>query len=169
MLGIDKLLPVLNICRNALNRLADVLDLVIRFYIAKVFLLSGLSKLRDWDTTLTLFQEEYHVPVLSPELAAYLGTSGELVLPVLLVLGLATRFAAFGLTFVNLMAVVSYWHVLSMAEPALAQHVYWGVLILVVLLHGPGRISFDAMLWKKINPADKASSRSSNSVGLFRL
>ena len=44
-----------------------------------------------------------------------------------------------GLTFVNIMVVVSYWHFLNMAEPALAQHVYWGVLILFVLLHGPGK------------------------------
>ena len=79
-----------------------------------------------------------------------MGTAGELVLPVLLALGLATRFAALGLTFVNIMAVVSYWHVLMTAEPALAQHVYWGVLILVVLLHGPGKLSLDAILWRKM-------------------
>jgi putative oxidoreductase len=133
-----------------LNSLGSILDLGIRLYIARVFFLSGLTKIRDWDTTLTLFQEEYHVPVLPTELAAVMGTAGELVLPVFLVIGLATRFAAAGLTCVNIMAVVSYWYFLKTAEPALAQHVYWGVLILVVLLHGPGKLSLDAVLWRKL-------------------
>ena len=150
---IDKAVPLLAGSRNVLNSLASLLDLGIRLYVSKVFFLSGLTKVRDWDTTLTLFEEEYHVPVLPPELAAFLGTAGELCLPVLLTLGLATRFAAFGLTFVNIMAVVSYWYFLKTAEPALAQHVYWGVLILVILLHGPGRFSLDAILWKRMNHA----------------
>jgi len=147
---IEKALPPFTAGRNALLSLSNVLDLGIRFYIAKVFFLSGLTKIRDWETTVTLFHEEYHVPVLPPELAAFMGTAGELVLPVFLATGLATRFAALGLTVVNIMAVVSYWHFLMTAEPALAQHVYWGVLILVVLLHGPGRISLDAIVWKKM-------------------
>jgi putative oxidoreductase len=147
---IEKVLPPLTAGRNGLNALANLLDLGIRLYISKVFFLSGLTKIRDWDTTLTLFQEEYHVPVLPPELAAFMGTAGELVLPVFLVIGLATRFAALGLTFVNIMAVVSYWYFLKTAEPALAQHVYWGVLILVVLLHGPGKLSLDAIVWKRM-------------------
>ena len=147
---IEKALPLLATGRNALNGLASLLDLGIRLYISKVFFLSGLTKIRDWDTTLTLFREEYHVPVLPPELAAFMGTVGELMLPVFLTIGLATRFAALGLTFVNIMAVVSYWHFLNMAEPALAQHVYWGVLILVILLHGPGKLSLDAVVWKRM-------------------
>jgi putative oxidoreductase len=147
---IEKALPPLAAGRNALILLGNVLDLGIRLYVAKVFFLSGLTKIRDWETTVTLFREEYHVPVLPPELAAFMGTAGELVLPVLLAIGLATRFAALGLTFVNIMAVVSYRHVLMTAEPALAQHVYWGVLILVVLLHGPGKLSLDAILWKRM-------------------
>ena len=149
---IEKLLPPLTAGRNALTCLSSVLDLGIRLYIAKVFFLSGLTKIRDWDTTLTLFREEYHVPVLPPELAAFMGTAGELALPIFLVVGLGTRFAAFGLTFVNIMAVVSYWDFLMLmsAQPALAQHVYWGVLILVVLLHGPGKLSLDAIAWKRM-------------------
>jgi putative oxidoreductase len=149
--SIGKIVPSLTAGRNILGSLANVLDLGIRLYVAKVFFLSGLTKIRDWDTTLTLFQEEYHVPVLPPEIAAVMGTAGELVLPVFLAIGLATRFAALGLTFVNIMAVVSYWTFLKTAEPALAQHVYWGVLILVVLLHGPGKLSLDAILWRKLS------------------
>ena len=96
---IEKALPPLTAGKNILDSLGNVLDLGIRLYLAKVFFLSGLTKIRDWDTTLALFQEEYHVPVVPPELAAFMGTAGELVLPVFLTLGLATRLAAFGLTF----------------------------------------------------------------------
>jgi putative oxidoreductase len=125
---------------------ADLLDLGIRLYVGQVFFLSGLQKIRNWDNTLALFSDEYHVPVLPSSLAAVLGTFGELVFPVFLVLGLGTRFAALGLTLVNLMAVVSYWHVLSMLAPALAQHVFWGTLLLVTLFHGPGRLSLDQLV-----------------------
>lgn len=125
---------------------ADVLDLCIRLYVARVFLLSGLSKLHDWDNTLALFRDEYRVPLLPPAVAAALGTFGEVVFPLLLVLGLGTRFAALALTFVNVVAVVSYWHVLSGAQAALAQHAFWGTLLLVLLFHGPGRLSLDQLI-----------------------
>ena len=129
---------------------ADVLDLCIRLYVARVFLLSGLTKLHAWDTTLALFRDEYHVPLLPPAVAAPLGAFGEVVFPLFLMLGLGTRFAALGLTFVNVMAVVSYWHVLSTAEAALAQHVFWGTLLLVLLFHGPGRLSLDHFIAQRL-------------------
>lgn len=129
--------------------LADVFDLGIRLYVGKVFFLSGLTKIRDWDSTVFLFEDEYDVPILPPELAAVMGTVGELVFPVMLALGLGARFGALGLSFVNVMAVVSYWSFLQNAEPALAQHIFWGVLLLVTLLHGPGRISVDHLLCKR--------------------
>lgn len=130
---LDSALRGMTTARTVLNKLAIALDLLIRAYLAQVFFLSGLTKIRDWDTTLALFQDEYHVPFVPPALAAAMGTAGELAFPVFLFLGLGTRFAAFGLSMVNAMAVVSYWHVLKDAEPALAQHMYWGVLLLVVL------------------------------------
>jgi len=99
-----------------------------------------------WDTTLALFRDEYRVPLLSPAVAAVLGAFGELVFPIFLVLGLGTRAAALGLSFVNAMAVVSYWHVLSTLEPALAQHVFWGTLLLVPLTYGPRRFALDRWL-----------------------
>jgi putative oxidoreductase len=69
---------------------------------------------------------------------------------VLLAPGLASRFAALGLSVVNVMAVVSYWHVLSQNAVALLQHVFWGVLLLVTLLHGPGGLSLDHWLWRRL-------------------
>ena len=80
-----------------LDSLQPLAALAARVYVAQVFFSSGLTKLRDWGTTVALFTDEYKVPLLSPTVAAVLGTAGELVLPVLLVLGLAGRFSALGL------------------------------------------------------------------------
>lgn len=115
-------------------------QLAARLCVGQVFFLSGLTKIRDWDTTIALFTDEYHVPLLPPEWAALLGTAGELVLPVLLVLGLAGRFAALGLTVVNAVAVIS---LADIPVPALQQHVFWGSLLVGLLLWGPGRWSLD--------------------------
>jgi len=120
-----------------------LLDLWIRWDVASAFFRSGLTKTDSWDKTVFLFQEEYHVPLLPPEVAAALGTFGELFFPPLLLLGLAGRFSALSLSFVNIVAVISYWHVLGKNEAALASHYYWGLLLLVTLLHGPGKLSLD--------------------------
>ncbi len=125
------------------SHLQSISLLVARLYVAQVFFLSGLTKIRDWSSTLALFEDEYHVPFLPPELAAYMGTAGELGLPVLLVLGLGTRFAALGLSFVNVMAVLS---LAEIAPAALAGHHLWGVLLIAVALLGAGRWSLDALL-----------------------
>jgi putative oxidoreductase len=120
-----------------------------RWYVAWQFLKSGWLKVSNWDSTLYLFQEEYHVPLLSPQMAAVAGTAGELVFPVLLIIGLLTRVAALGLSAVNVLAVVSYTHVLFSEgfEAAIGQHYLWGTLLLVVLVFGPGKWSLDA--WRE--------------------
>ena len=74
---------------------------VARAYIAWVFFKAGLTKINDWESTLLLFEYEYEVPFISYELAAYLGTFGEIVLPILLLAGLLTRISAIGLFIVN--------------------------------------------------------------------
>lgn len=127
----------------ALESLQPLAQLAARLYVAQVFFASGLTKIRDWNITLALFEDEYQVPLLSPELAAVLGTAGELVLPVLLAFGLAGRFGAAGLTVVNAVAVVS---LTDIAPAALQQHLFWGSLLLGLLLWGPGRWSLDRWL-----------------------
>ena len=114
-----------------------------RVSVGWAFFAAGLTKLRDWDTTRALFADEYRVPLLSSELAAVAGTAGELVLPVLLVAGLAGRFAAAGLSVVNIVAVIS---LAEIAPAALQQHQFWGSLLIAVLLWGPGRWSLDVLL-----------------------
>jgi putative oxidoreductase len=134
-----------------LDHLQSLLLLGTRWWVSWQFLKSGWLKLTTWDTTLELFRSEYHVPVLAPGLAAVVGTFGELFFPVLLVFGLFTRVGALGLFAVNLMAVVSYWHVLGSEgyEAALGQHVLWGFMILVVAVFGGGKVSFDHLLSRR--------------------
>ena len=133
---------------HAARLLVAPLLLVTRVYVAWQFLKSGGLKIADWETTLFLFDEEYRVPLVSPMLAAVGGTFGGLVFPVLLILGLLTRYAAAGLFAVNIIAVVSYAHVLlgDGFEAALGQHYLWGLMLLVMLVFGPGRLSVDAWL-----------------------
>jgi putative oxidoreductase len=139
----------------ALGRLLDKLQplalLAARLYIADVFWRSGWLKLTAWSSTLDLFREEYHVPVLPPELAAVTGTFGELFFPALLVLGLFGRLGALGTFAVNAMAVISYAHVLLADgyEAALGNHVLWGTLLVGLTVCGPGSISVDHLLERR--------------------
>lgn len=125
---------------STLDAARPLAALAARAYLTEVFFRSGLTKLQDWDTTLLLFTEEYRVPLLPPAWAAVAGTAGELVLPVMLLLGLGGRFAALGLSVVNAVAVVS---LAEIAPAALQQHITWGVLLAALALFGVGRWSLD--------------------------
>jgi len=131
---------------RALNHLQPLAALLARLYVAQVFFASGLTKLRDWDITLALFMDEYKVPFLPPELAAWLGTCGEIGLPVLLVFGLGGRVAALGLSAVNIVAVLSLSEI---APAALQQHITWGVLLAALAIFGNGRWALDRLLTVK--------------------
>lgn len=128
------------------NWLAPLIDLALRLWVASVFFQSGLVKIQSWETTLLLFEYEYQTPLLPPEPAAYLGTAAELALPVFLVLGLGGRLAAAALFAVNIVAVISYP---GLSEIGLEHHKYWGLMLLVTLLHGPGKISIDHFLRRR--------------------
>lgn len=132
---------------KVLDLLQPAAALVARLYVAWVFFAAGLTKIRDWDTTLWLFEEEYSVPFLPFELAAFLGTAGELVLPVLLALGLATRFGALGLTIVNIVAVISLEDI---APAAYTLHVLWGVLLAQLVVFGGKQFSLDFLLRRQL-------------------
>ena len=143
---------VLNLMQRAgraLDVASPVADLLVRLMTASVFFKAGLAKIANWPATLYLFENEYAVPLLPPELAAYLGTGVELVLPVLLVLGLGTRFAAFTLFVFNIVAVLSYP---DLNAAGLAQHQMWGLLLLVTLLHGPGKLALDHVIARRFFP-----------------
>lgn len=131
------------------DHLQDILALGIRLYVGWQFFTAGWLKLNAWDSTLYLFQYEYRIPILSPKLAAVLGTAGELAFPVLLWLGVTSRLAALGLQSVNVMAVVAYAHVIFNPEfgaSAATDHYFWGLMLLSVMVYGPGRLSVDELL-----------------------
>ena len=136
---------------RALDPLRPLLLFGTRLWVSWQFLVSGWLKLTTWDTTLFLFKEEYHVPLLPPAVAAIVGTFGELFFPVLLVLGLFSRVGAIGLFAVNAMALLSYWHVLGGDDYAGArgQHYLWGFMTLVIAVCGAGRLSLDEWLERR--------------------
>jgi putative oxidoreductase len=116
--------------------------LYLRLYVAWVFLKSGMHKIGDWETTLVLFEYEYAVPVLPFELAAYLATFGELVFPIFLIAGFGTRFFAIALTFVNIMALVSYYATLAKGA-GLVWHYMWAAMLFTNVIYGGGFFSVD--------------------------
>jgi len=119
-----------------------------------IFFQSGLTKIQSWQSTLDLFAYEYSVPLLPPEIAAYMATAGELILPVLLLFGLMTRPAAIGLFILNAVAAYAYsltdfYNIVGMMD-----HILWGAMILVYVLYGPSPLSIDNWLSKKSNNPD---------------
>jgi putative oxidoreductase len=125
---------------------SPVFDLAIRLYVAKVFFASGLTKIQSWDSTLSLFENEYAVPLLPPELAAYLGTAAELFLPPLLVLGIGTRAVALAAFVFNLVAATSYPDI---SPAGIKDHILWGALLAVTFFHGPGKLSLDHLVSRR--------------------
>ena len=134
---------------RARNRLEAVpyalLALPLRLAVATVFWNSGRTKLANWNTAVALFADEYRLPLLPPELAAYIAASIELSTPVMLVLGLLTRPAAAVLLG---MTVVIELFVYPLAWPT---HIQWAAMLLVLLCRGAGPLSLDHWLWKKIS------------------
>ncbi len=124
-----------------------VLALPLRLAVATVFWNSGMTKVADWDATVSLSTDEYKVPLLPPELAAHLALSVELTTPVLLVLGLFTRFAALAL--LGLTAVIEVF-VYPQAWPT---HIQWAAMLLVLLARGAGSVSIDHWLWRRFGKA----------------
>jgi putative oxidoreductase len=126
-----------------LESLIPVFDLSVRLYLAHIFWKGGMVKLSSWISTVMLFTMVYDVPVLPPEIAAYLATAIELGGSFLLAIGLAGRWAALSLFGLNIVASVSYG---QLSEAALQEAFYWGILFLYFVLHGPGLFSADALL-----------------------
>ena len=137
---------VFAVIRRAIQRLDavsySVLAVPLRFALATVFWNSAMTKLANWDTAVALFTDEYHVPVLPPELAAYLAATIELSMPVLLVLGLATRPAS--LILLGMTTVIEIF-VYPRAWPT---HIQWAAMLLVLLCRGGGRFSLDHLIRK---------------------
>jgi putative oxidoreductase len=120
-----------------------VLAIPLRLAVATVFWNSAMTKLANWDTAVALFVDEYKLPLLPPELVAYVAVSIELTTPVLLVAGLFTRVAALAL--LGMTAVIEIF-VYPLAWPT---HLQWAAMLFVLLCRGPGGVSVDHWLWKR--------------------
>ncbi|MGN7872964.1 DoxX family protein [Roseateles sp. 22389] len=134
--------------RARLERLIshDLIALACRFSIAGVFWLSGRTKVEGWftltDTTFLLFRQDYALPLIPPEWAAYLATGAEHLLPILLVLGLFTRLAALGV--LGMTAVIQ----LFVYPSGWPTHLSWAAPMLYLVGRGPGRWSLDHVLFE---------------------
>ena len=125
-----------------------ILAIPLRLAVATVFWNSGTTKLANWNTAVALFEDEYRLPLLPPEVAAYMAASIELSTPILLVLGLLTRPTAAVL--LGMTAVIEIF-VYPQAWPT---HLQWAAMLLVLLCRGPGTLSLDHWLWKRIAERD---------------
>ncbi len=137
---------LLDRCGALLTRLLghDLLALVDRFGIAAIFWLSGRTKVEGFltltDSAYELFRTEYKLPLMPPEIAAHLAAYAEHAFPILLVLGLFTRYAALALLGMTLVIQVFVY------PDAWPTHLSWAGLLLYLVGRGGGRLSLDRVL-----------------------
>lgn len=125
--------------RLCLMALAPLANVAARIYIGLIFFRSGQAKLDDYEETVELFEDDWVLPFMPAEPAAFLATAGELILPVLLFVGLLARVGAAGLL---VMAVVIQVWVLQ--DP---QHYLWIVILALLVGYGGGPLSLDRWLF----------------------
>lgn len=130
---------------NAINLLQEVFlpvtIFLIRLKMARIFWYSGLTKISDWKSTIYLFEHEYRVPFISSSIAAFMSTCIELTMPVFLILGFMTRLATIPLFLMT--AVIQFTYLKS------EEHIYWALLLGLLICNGPGKLSIDYLIKKK--------------------
>ncbi|MFN3624007.1 MAG: DoxX family protein [Hyphomicrobium sp.] len=134
----------------------DLISYLARIGVGTTFFRSGMLKVEGWaeGNTLALFQEEYRLPVISPEIAAYLATGAELALPLLLFAGLGTRFAAAALLVMTLVIEIFVY------PNAFDTHGVWAVSLLFLMKYGAGTLSLDRLVesrWPSTSPMQARS------------
>lgn len=139
------------LARAVLDRLdrlpIAIAEIPLRLGVALVFWRSGRTKTANWDLTVALFQDEYRVPVLPPELAAILATAVEHGAPIMLLLGLGTRFAAASLLGMTLVIQIFVY------PQSYPDHLLWLGPLLYLLLRGPGVLSLDHLIRRRFAAA----------------
>lgn len=118
----------------------SLIELGMRLAVGATFFRSGMNKLQSFDTAITLFRDEYRLPLLPPELAAYMGTTVELTAPVLLVFGLLARLGAAALL---VMTLTIQFLVYPENWP---EHLMWASILAYVLSRGAGKLSIDRLI-----------------------
>ncbi len=128
----------------------DAIAILARLSMAAVFWLSGQTKVNGWHVTesaIYLFQHEYKLPLINPTLAAYMAAAAEHLFPVLLILGLASRFAALGLLGMTLVIQIFVY------PDAWVVHATWAACLLFIVARGPGRLSLDHLIARRTGSA----------------
>ena len=139
------------IFNNILNSLTPIGDLIIRYWLSKLFFLSALMQLEYWKSTVLQFTYNYELPFLSDKADADFMTGVGLVLPIFLLLGLGGRLPAFLLFIFNIISIFADPFLFtSDGYVSLLLHVYWGMLLMMLMFHGPGKLSLDYFIaWYK--------------------
>ncbi|UVL47374.1 DoxX family protein [Pseudomonas moraviensis] len=139
----------------------SLIAFIARFSIAAVFWKSGQTKIEGlavdlldgtfelgWprlaDSTVPLFQSEYSLPLLSPEIAAHMAAFAEHVFPLLILLGFATRFSALALLGMTLTIQLFVY------PDAYPTHGTWGAVLLYLMATGPGKLSIDHLIARRL-------------------
>jgi putative oxidoreductase len=138
---------VLHVIRMLNSVPYTLLAIPLRIGAAAVFWLSAQVHLANWDTTIEQFTEDYKVPLLPPDIAAYMAVSIEVTTPILLVAGLLTRVSA--LVLIGMNTVIEVF-VYPQAWPT---HIQWVAMLLVLLCRGPGMLSLDYLIWRRFGKA----------------
>ena len=127
----------------------DVIALIARLSVSAVFWQSGQTKLDGWrvsSNTIYLFQNEYNLPLISPWIAAHAAAYSELLFPILLTVGLASRLSAFALLCMTLIIEIFVY------PAAWPTHGTWAACLLLVIFRGPGFYSIDHFVARRFKP-----------------
>lgn len=150
----------ITVCTRLPNTL---LAFVARFSIAAVFWKSGQTKVQGFeidivnrqftlgwprlsDSVVDLFRDEYRLPLVPPEIAATMAAFAEHLLPVLILLGIATRLSALGLLGMTMTIQLLVY------PDAYPTHGTWAAVLLYLMVHGPGKLSLDHWIARRYRP-----------------
>jgi putative oxidoreductase len=120
-----------------------IFEFMMRVAVGTAFFKSGLVKIQSWESTLGLFRDEYKVPVLPPELAAYMATACELTAPVMLLFGFGARFAAAAM-FIQTLVIQIFVYPDSWPD-----HILWLSILGYLIARGAGWLSVDCLIARK--------------------
>ncbi len=130
-----------------LNMLIPLGDLIARVWVAQIFLQDGWFKMQSWSNTVQLFSDHY---ILSPAITAGLAVALEIILPILLIIGFGGRIIIFLFLVFNIVTMYSYDFIWTPdGTPNLNQQMAWGMLLMLLMLHGSGRFSLDYWLHQR--------------------
>ncbi len=130
-------------CMKTIKKiLAPIFALYLRLWIASIFLISGLNKFKNINSTITLFKNQYAISILEPKILAYVVTSFELLCSTLLIIGLGSRIAT--LPLLTIIALIKF------TPLHIHEHMYLAILLATILFYGPGKISIDHIIRNKL-------------------